>query len=226
MTGDEADFIARLKAVLPRNWFPDETPILDALLAGLASPWVSIFDGITFADLQTRIASATGFWLDGASADYLTAFPRRLNEPDASYSLRIRREIIRPRNTRAAIVRVLQDLTGNTPTVFRPSNVLDTGGWDGPTLGWDVAGGWGAYDLPFQAFVTIALGTAPGTAGANTGDDGISGWDSPLGGWDVGAIGWADGSPAQGAVTDADIYAAVESVTPDGHINWVAITGG
>ena len=79
--------------------------------------------------LQTRLPTATDTFLDLAASDYLGSFPRRLNEPDAAYSLRIRREIIRPRNTRAAIIQVLQDLTGNTPTVFRPSNAADTGGW-------------------------------------------------------------------------------------------------
>jgi hypothetical protein len=224
MTGDQNDFLGRLLAALPRRWFPDDAPILSAVLSGLGSAWADLYSTLDYVQLQTRIATATDVWLDGAAADYLASFPRRLNEPDAAYSLRIRKEIIRPRNTRAAIVQVLQDLTGNTPTVFRPSNVADTGAW-GVAMGYGVAGAYGSLDLPFQAFVTIERGTAPGGGSPVTEPGPLSGYGAPLGGWGVGALCYGDGSPAQGGVTDTDIYNAVASVTPDGHINWVQITG-
>ena len=35
--------LARLKAVLPLRWFPDATPILDALITGLASTWSTLY---------------------------------------------------------------------------------------------------------------------------------------------------------------------------------------
>lgn len=442
-TGSAADLTNRLQRWLPSRWFPTGGGTrIWATISGSAAALVSLYQQVVYAKAQTRIATSTDGFLDLTAADYLGIFPRRLNETDPSYALRIQREILRPRNTRAAIVQVLEDLTGNTPTVFRPTNAADTGGWSGaaetvpwafnvdftishagaewtyraaagasfmsygagegdvgalkgaPTaalaacngtawtvvaewinngadatfwglsnatgfsaslyvsssggnltvtvlspggstvlaygaanintgnparnrfalsvnnatgavafsinggpvytgvaheplpvyttmsfglapwgapsgglngalqrltiypaartgadlqkisaigwqpglevtfpnggmgLGYGVAGAWGSYDLPFQAFVTIALGTAPGTAGSNTGANGISGYGSPLGGWGAGAIGWGDDTPAQGAVTDDDIYAAVASVTPAGHINWVAITGG
>ena len=36
MTGTAADMRARLSALLPLRWFPDATPVLSALLAGLS----------------------------------------------------------------------------------------------------------------------------------------------------------------------------------------------
>jgi hypothetical protein len=225
MVGDQADFVSRLRAALPRNWFPDDAPILAAVLSGLGVAWADLYSTLGYVELQTRITTSTDVWLDGAAIDFLTSFPRRLNEPDLAYAARIQREIIRPRNTRAAIIEVLQDLSGNTPTVFRPSNVADTGGWGTGAMGYGVAGAYGSLALPFQAFVTIARGTAPGAGGASSAVNGQSGYGSPLGGYGMGAIGWGDGSQAVGAVTDAEIYAAVASVTPAGHINWVQITG-
>ena len=35
-TGGIADFVSRLKLVLPARWFADTTPVLDALLTGFA----------------------------------------------------------------------------------------------------------------------------------------------------------------------------------------------
>lgn len=224
-TGDTNDFAYRLRSVLPRKWFADSAAILGAVLHGLGSSGASIFDQIAYTRLQTRLATATDDLLDLAASDFLVNFPRRLNEADADYSLRIRREIMRPRNTRAAIVQVLRDLTGNTPTVFRPSNAADTGGYGLGSMGYGVAGAYGSLAMPFQAFVTIERGTAPGAGGISAAPSGQSGWGSPLGGYGVGAIGYGDGSPAAGAVTDDEIYAAVASVTPAGHINWVQIGG-
>ncbi len=223
--GDTDDFITRLSAGLPANWFADDAPILNAVLTGFGSAWSSLYSTLAYVKLQTRIATATDVWLDGAAVDFLASFPRRQNETDADYSLRIRREILRHRNTRAAIIQVLQDLTGNTPAVFRPSNAADTGGYGTGAMGYGVAGAYGSLDLPFQAFVTIERGTAPGSGGVSSSANGVSGWGSPLGAYGIGAAAYGDGSPAIGAVTDADIYAAVASVCPDGHIFWVRITG-
>lgn len=221
MIGTQPDFVHRLKAALPVGWFAGLTPTLDALLNGLGASWSSIYAGLSFVTLQQRIATATGVWLDAACADYLVAFARRTNEPDAIFSLRVRSEILRPRNTRAAIIRVLRDLTGNTAGVFRPSNASDTGGWNTGALGYNAAGAYGSYSLPFQSFVTIQRGNAHPL---NVIQGPASGFGSSYGGWGRGALAYGDASKVTfGAVTDADLYAAVSSVTPDGHINWVKI---
>jgi hypothetical protein len=220
------DFAARLRSLLPPAWFPDNAPVLTAILEGFAATWSALYALLTYVQAQDRIGTATGGWLDGKAMDFLgPAFIRRLNESDAAFSLRVRKEILRPRNTRAAIIQVLQDLTGNTPTVFRPTNASDTGGYGRGGIGYGVGGGWGSLGLPFQALITIKRGTAPGAGQPSVSAGPRSGYGTPGGGWGVGSwFAYGSGAGAVGGVTDADIYAAVASVTPAGHINWVRIT--
>ncbi len=128
MTGDTNDLLARLKVTLPAKWFADSTPILDGLLTGLASAWSWLYALLVFTRNQTRLATATGTFLDAISADCLgPALPRRTAEPDATYRLRIARELLRERNTRTALVAALTDLTGRPPIVFEPTRPADTG---------------------------------------------------------------------------------------------------
>jgi hypothetical protein len=224
-TGDASDITLRLQRWLPSRWFPQGAGTrVWATISGFASVLAVNFQQVVYASAQSRIATSTDAFLDLASTDYLNNFPRRSNEPDPAYSYRIRREIVRPRNTRAAIIEALQDLTGNTPTVFRPSNPTDTGGY-GIACGYGAAGGYGSYTLPFQALVKIQRGTAPGYGAPSAFSGPVAGYGSPNGGYGVGDATYISSAPAIGAVTDDDIYVAVDSVTPAGHINWVQITG-
>jgi hypothetical protein len=219
------DFKSRLRSLLPGAWFPDDASVLGAILAGASAVLSSLYGLLSYTQNQTRFGTATGVSLEAKAADFLgLRFVRRQGESDPSFSLRVRREIVRPRNTRAAITLILQDLTGNTPSIFRPSNPADTGGYDAGGLGYDVAGGYGAYDMPFQALITIKRGTAPGANQQVVTAGPLSGYDAPYGGFDVGALEYIDGGTFLPGVEDADIYAAVASVTPVGHINWVRIT--
>lgn len=63
-TGDQADFVRRLKSVLPVQWFDDSNPILDAVLNGIASALSLVYQLYAYAVLQTRILTATDGWLD------------------------------------------------------------------------------------------------------------------------------------------------------------------
>ena len=49
-----SSIIARLRAVLPARWFADDTPVLDALLAGLADAWVRLHALLDAARRQLR----------------------------------------------------------------------------------------------------------------------------------------------------------------------------
>ena len=136
-TGDGADFSSRIRSVLPTGWFPvtapgqpSLTPTLDALLAGLSSTWSSLYALLTYTTAQTRIATATDVFLDMTGLDYFgTGLRRRNSEVDAGYRLRIKQELLRPRNTRAAIVSALVNLTGRAPIIFEPARATDTGGY-------------------------------------------------------------------------------------------------
>src|SRR4051812_40264109 len=126
-TGDTNDISARLRATLP-PWFPDpaNAPVLTAILSGIADGFAFVYSYLGFAALQTRISSATGGWLDLIAWDFFgSRFTRRQGENDASWQPRILQEILRPRQTRAAISLMLTDLTGRAPKVIELWNPQD-----------------------------------------------------------------------------------------------------
>lgn len=214
-TGDTQDMARRIKAVLPAGWFPDPAPTLWALLNGFGAGLAAIYSQISFAKIQTRLATATGVFLDMAALDYLGGrLVRRPGESDVSFSARLRQEILRPRATRQAVAQVLTDLTGRAPVVFEPARPTDTGGY-GIAMGYGVAGDYGNINLPAQSFVVAYRGSISGFAS-------VSGYGAPAGGYGVGAMEYVNGSGA-GQITDANIYAAVQSVMPAGSIAWVQI---
>jgi len=217
MIGDTQDMLARLKATLPKSWFPDSTPILDGLLSGLAQLWSHLYGQLGFTRLQTRIATATGGFLNAISKDFLgSLLPRRLSEPDAAYRVRIQSELVRERNTRAAVVSVLTDLTGRVPLVFEPSRPADTGGYH-IASGYGLAGGWGSLALPYQCFVTAYRAQSSGIST-------IAGYGGPNGGYGAGAIEYASLSMIQGQISDSDIEAAIARVMPCSAIAWTRIS--
>ena len=111
-TGDITDVLARLRAVLPQRWFPDTTPVLDAVLTGTAAAWSGLYALLQIVAAQARIATASDQFLDAVSADFFgAALPRRRTEGDDAFRSRIDRELLREKGTRAAISSVLTDLT-------------------------------------------------------------------------------------------------------------------
>jgi hypothetical protein len=217
-TGDQSDIILRLKATLP-SWFGDNTPILDALLQGLAWAGSFAYSLISYAKLQTRIKTATDGWLDMIAADFFgSLLARAANQSDASFRARIIINLIRERATRKSIIAVLQDLTGRTPLVFEPQRPADTGAYSAPNSGYGVAGGYGSLLLPYQAFVTAYRP-------AGTGIPLVAGYGISTGGYGVASrADLASMDMIQRAVTDADIYAAIDSVKPSGTTVWTRIT--
>jgi hypothetical protein len=222
-TGDQSDIFGRLKSLIPR-WFGDGATVRDAVLQGLA--WASsfIYSLITYTRLQTRIKTATDGWLDMIAADFFGAsLVRAANQSDASFRARIIITLFRERATRWAIISVLKDLTGRTPLVFEPTRPADTGGYGVAGAGYSVAGGYGSILIPYQAFVTafrpVGIGI-PNVAGYG----GSAGGPGP-GGYGVASqVEYASMSMIIGAVTDADIYAAIDSVKPAGTAVWARIS--
>jgi hypothetical protein len=237
VTGDTNDMAARIRAVLPTSWFPgctpgaaSSTPVLDAVLAGLGSAWAAMYALLAYTKLQTRIVTATGFFLDLVALDFFgNSLVRESGETDAAFQARIRSNIFAPRGTRAALALALTNLTGRTPAIFEPANTEDTGGYGteaqgGGGMGYCVAGGYGSLQLPFQCFVTafrpivggIAQVTGYGDIAANT----LPG----AGGYGVGAIEYADLGMAATQVTDAEIDVAIAAVMPAATIAWTRIS--
>ncbi len=209
--------LARLKMVLPGRWFSDTAPVLDALLTGLASAWSGLFGLLGYVRAQARIGSASGIFLDIAAADYLGGtLPRRVGEADAAYSARIRNNLVAPRATRAGLVAALTSLTGRTPVVFEPLNAGDTGGYN-VNLGYNMAGGYGSLELPYQIFLTAYR---PNDALINN----AGGYSVGPGGYNEPPMFYAAASEFSGIVSDADIYAAVAAVMPTCGIAWTQIS--
>ncbi len=227
MTGDIPDMVARLKMVLPKRWFADDSPppptgdgstnapVLTGLLTGLAAAASWLYTMIGYVKLQTRIGSATDSFLDLISTDFFgTALPRRINEGDDGFRARILAEIQRPRATRPGLSQSLVELTGRAPLIFEPARPADTGGYN-IALGYNVAGGWGSLMLPAQVFITAYRPSSAGIAA-------IAGWG--YGGWRVGASAYATLGMVQGAVTDPDILNCIATTIPAGVTAWTRIS--
>jgi hypothetical protein len=132
MIGDIPDILARLKSLIPNGWFGSTTPVLDSVLTGIATVDANIYALAQYAQLQTRIKTATGGWLDLIAMDfYGSSFPRGNAESDGSYRTRILASLFSKANTRAVITAALEDLTGSVPLIIEPWSVQDTGEWDG-----------------------------------------------------------------------------------------------
>lgn len=215
--GDNSDILKRIKSVLP-PWFGDSSPILDAVITGMANGLAFIYSLYAYAKIQTRILTATDGWLDMIAADYFgTALLRASNQSDTSFRARIIINLFRERATRAAITKVLIALTGRTPIIIEPQRPADTGAYAAPNSGYGMAGAYGSLLLPFQAFVQAYR---PSSSGIPL----VAGYGSTSAGYATPSrADYASISQIQGAVTDADIMAAVDSVKPVGTTIWVNI---
>jgi hypothetical protein len=219
MIGDVADFVRRMLAVLPTGWFasptapPEQPSYLQAVLAGFGRAWSAIYALITDVMLLARLATVYGPFLDMASVDFFgSSLPRRVQETDTEFRLRIKQALLRPRGTRSALILALTELTGNTPTIFEPARPDDTGGYNSGGVGYSVAGGWGNLNLPYQSFITVERPSAGGIA--NFAGYGTGGYSY-----------YGDLSMVTVPVKDADIYAAVTAILPAGYMGWTRIQG-
>ncbi len=202
-TGDGADMARRLRVVLPRRWFSDTAPVLDAVLEGFGSGWAELQDQVNFALTQLRLLTVTGVWLDLASLDYKGgALPRRFNESDDAFRNRLL-PILPDRGTRPALEARLAQLTGQPFWVFEAMRPADVGGYgvaraygqtaprvpryigDHPYAG---AGRYGSVSLPFQVFIRIRR-------------------------------------PLAGNLLDADLYAAIARMLPIAVTAWTCLEG-
>lgn len=211
MVGDQADFVDRLKAALPRSWFTGVAPVLDGVLAGLGAAWSGTYGLLRLAQAQARIGTASGSFLDLVAGDFFgTELARFSGEVDAVFRERLSRNILRVRGTRQSVVSALQDLTGRAPVVFEPACPADTGGYSMSALAYGTAGAYGSLSLPFQCFVTahrpVGLGIPL-----------IGGYGSP------GPLAYANLGWIAAEVTDADILKTIASVMPVGSIAWTRI---
>ena len=217
-TGDQNDMELRLAALLPASWFQGSTPVLSAVLSGLATALAAVYSLISYVKLQTRIATASDGFLDMISADYFgSSQPRNANELDSAFRARILANLLRQKATRAGMIGVLTSLTGRAPIIFEPERPADTGAY-GVGWGYSAAGGYGSMQIRAQFFVQAfrPLGT---------GVPSVAGYGISTGAYRTPSQGeYATMSFIQGAVTDAAIYAAVDATKCAGTAAWTRIS--
>lgn len=215
-TGDQNDVQQRLQTALP-NWFGDNAPVLNALLSGFAYAGSFIYSQYSYIVQQSRLLTATDIWLDAFALDFFgLTIQRKQGQSDDSFRQTIEANLFRNRCTRAAIISVLEDVTGRTPLVFEPMRAMDTGGYE-VMMAYDLQGGYGAMNMPYQALVTAYLP-------ASTGIPDVSGYDGSSFAYDTPAQGeYGDLSMVETSVGDDDIYAAIQAVKPIGTAIWVQI---
>jgi len=216
-TGDASNIVSRIKALLP-PWFTDTTPVRDALLAAFGSAWSFAYGLYAYAQMQTRIATASDGWLDLIALDFFGSSLRRTtNQTDTVFRNRITANLFVERATRAGMVRALTQLTGAAPTIFEPTRPFDTGVYGGPMIGYSLAGGYGSLLLPFQAFITVNIP-------AGTGIPMVAGYRTQTSGYGVASRGeYASLGMSAAQVQLGDIYTTIDAVKPVASIMWTAI---
>jgi hypothetical protein len=227
MLGDISDIRARMRAVLPLRWFPDQSPNLDALLTCLATPWAWFYSLAQYTIAQTRLKTAVDQWLDLIALDFFGRSLRRSNgEIDTAYRARIQWALVQGAATRSAVSENLEHLTGFAPTIFEPTNASDTGsyGTAGPGstfaclgLAYGAVGGWGTLQLPFQFFVAARRPTNPGGSF-------LAGYGTGSGGYGTGPIAYFDLALLEGNVSDKDIETSLTKSLPVTTIAWLRIS--
>ncbi|PPQ34333.1 hypothetical protein [Rhodopila globiformis] len=226
MVGDLKDFVLRLKTVLPKRWFGEETPNLDAILSAVATPWVWLYDLLAYVAQQARITTASDVWLDMAAVDYFgSGVQRKPGEADTFFRARIKKALLRDATTRTAITAGIRDVCGSEPDIFEPARTADTGAY-GSFLGaancpcygmaYGQAGGWGNLHLPLQFFITVKRPAAPGVAT-------LAGYGITTGAYSGGSISYVDLSGLPGEITDDDIRSALLSLLPVNATAWLQI---
>ncbi|MGE4482003.1 hypothetical protein [Acidocella sp.] len=217
MIGDVADMVSRIRQMLPGRWFADQAPVLNAVLNGLGQGWAGIYTFLQQVRAQTRIATATGIFLDIAALDYFgNALPRRAGEGDSAFSARLKANLLAPRATRAGLVDALISLTGQVPTIFEPMNTADTGGYN-VNVAYNNVGGYGCLSMPYQFLVTVKRPTD--LPANNTGGYGVG-----PGGYDDAPMFYASAAELAGNISDSEIYATIAEVIPTASIAWTKIT--
>lgn len=217
MTGDQGDILARLKALLPNGWFRDQTPVLDAVLAGIAAALAQLYGLIAYARRQTRVLTATDGFLDVISLDFFGGtLPRKTLESDAAFRRRILAQLLLEKGTRQGMIKALILLTGRTPLIFEPGRPQDAGTYSSGKAAYNTAGAYGSVELPYQIFITAYRPTAQVTSNRR-------GYNNANAAYNEKSTFYTSLAELAASVTDQDIYDMIAAVKPEGTVAWVRI---
>ncbi|UGY23707.1 hypothetical protein HU675_0038140 [Bradyrhizobium septentrionale] len=129
--GDSDNILERVRRLLPRRWWQWGAPLRDTILGGLSDLAAWCFDWTTYARKQTRLATATGIWLDVLCYDFLQRHLTRGSASDEVFRKLIDATIFTERVTRSGMSNAVATLTGSAPWIFEPWNTGDTGAYSG-----------------------------------------------------------------------------------------------
>ncbi|ONG55748.1 hypothetical protein BKE38_08760 [Pseudoroseomonas deserti] len=227
MTLSVEDFRARLRSHLPVGWFPDNAPVLDAVLGSIATHKSFSMEQLDYVGDQARISTLRDVFLNMFADEFFGKgmLPRRVGEADGNYRARIKRELFRDRGTRPAMVGVIEDLTGTEPVIFEPMNARDTGAYN-INMAYNSAGRYGSNLMPYQVIIDVTRGaTVGGVPGAQGyGNKPRAAYPKAIGGYGRGAMMYATPSDIKADVTDETIINAINATRPVGTTVWVKIT--
>ena len=146
----------RVRLMLPRGWFSDEAPLLEAVTSGLGAAWAGLYALLGAVRLQARLATVSGQFLDLACGDYFGGrLARRGGELEEALRGRLLRAMRRERATRGALIGAAAE-AGYSARVFEAARPADTGAYGVANgLAWGVAGGWGSLAMPLECLVTV-----------------------------------------------------------------------
>jgi hypothetical protein len=226
-TGDSADILARVKRLIPSRWFQWAAPLRDGVLGGLSDCAAALYSFIVYVRTQSRLATATGIWLDIFCYDYLRRFLLRQGRNDTLFRAIIRATILQERVTRQGMRAVLTQVLNIPPFIFEPWNTNDAGGYRAPNIAYGQAGGWGSLQYPAQVFIRVSRsGLGP------SGVPNVGGWyrgqnsGRAAGGYGQGAIEYVSPTTPMIGVTDADIFQIIAQTKPSGVTCWVQLGVG
>jgi hypothetical protein len=242
-----AQFGQRIAQNIPRGWLSQS-----ALFNGIASlkfltigqQLQFVYQGMQYALKAQRLAGETSPELDNASLDYfgsvvgplsVLALPRKAGQSDSSYLSQISSRLLARGVTRDNIIADVKAFSGAILTLFEPRRPADTGAYGTgqeavfQNLAYNVAGGYGSLELPYQAFGQISA--VPGLLVPN-----VMGYYPPaptfpspptaLGGYGVGAISYINASGSSTTPTQAQIFEYISDLILAGTVLWIAnITG-
>ncbi len=126
--------LSKLIALTPKNWYSDAALAFGGVYYGfilIAALEYGLFgDNINFVQLQTRISTATGGFLDLVSQDFLgSSLPRLPGEPDSSFRTRILAAVLREKATRNGMIAALNAINAPIMTMTEPWFPMDCGGY-------------------------------------------------------------------------------------------------
>lgn len=197
---------------------------------------------LDYSTAQSRLQTATGFWLDLFGLDFFGADLQRHHfENDDNYRRRLLINVLAPRVSRCAVKCNVENLTGFEPKIIEPRNNNDCGGygsllnktWNGAA--YNHAGAYGSMELPFQFFIQCTRPTGEGIPFVN-------GYGMSNGGYATYPQPWGYVGPSfpsdygtgeyvqladidnNNAVTDDDIYRTVAESVSAGITAWTSIT--